>query len=330
MTMITMILKGMEDLIPIAWVAILFGSLNIICMTLLHSVNTDTLRRILCCVRRMTLFIFTHAVMRASMDPGSRNVADSSDKIILFLKGFTILCALTLIPKGVTDEDDGEAFSSQITYAYATNMGGFFDPLRSSRLFTLVTFMFILASPQIHTQVGRGTKISSTISTNFLQAFDLVVFDAFTSQAFIDSGDSFCDLSIILGCFSILWNFQSLSSTMEGVQQFTTWRTAAFISKIMTSVNVDGLQISILMSLMIIAHSEFSGVNSIIDGTPWVPDLLFLVALNGIIQDTQRYISTIGTMDGIPITFGLVLVITILNESVSHYALKAKRSTSVQ
>jgi hypothetical protein len=326
MTMISLILKGMQDLISIDWVAILYGSINIICMTMLHTAKAETMIRILSCMRRVTLFIFTHAVMRASMDPGTGNISDSGTMIIIFIKGFALLCALSLIPKIVTDEDDGESFSSQITYAYATNMGGLLNPLRSSRLFTLVTFMFIITSPYLHNHTQLKNKMTSQIMNNCLQAFDLVVFDAFTSQAFVNSGDQFCDLSIIIGSFSILWNFQNISTNMEGIQQFTTWRTAAFISEILNATNITGIKLSILMFLLGLIHAGFSKTSSIVNSTPWLQDLLFLVALNGVITDTQKYIVTIGAVDGIPILFGLVLTLTIVNDIATAYATRNKFS----
>jgi hypothetical protein len=319
MTLITVLLDATKDVIPMACVAIVYGSINIICMTLLRTVKTQTATRVLSCMRRITLFVFTHAVMRSSMNSGSIKIMDTESKIITFLKGFSLLCALTFIPKIVIDEDDGDSFSSQITYAYATNMEGLLYPLYTSRVFTLITFVCIVTTPHIHVQLRRCTGISYRILSNSLQAFDLMVFDAFTSQAFTDSGDVFCDLSIILGCFSILWNFHSIFPDMEGIQQFTTWRTAAVISKIMNDVNLNGITMSIFMFIFTIIHAAFRGNSSIVDGTPWIQDLLFLIALNGIISDTQKYIATMGNTDGIPILFGIVVAMTIVNDSAYEY-----------
>ena len=324
MTMISLILNGTEGLIPITWVAVLYGSINIICMTMLHTARSDTFIRILSCVRRVSLFIFTHAVMKASMESGTQNISDTHNRIIPFVKGFSLLCALTLIPKMVTDEDDGESFSSQITYAYATNMEGLLDPLHSSRLFTLITFIFIISSPVLHKTLEAQQRISSPILSNCLQALDLVVFDAFTSQAFVESGDHFCDLSIILGSFSILWNFQNVSTNMEGIQQFTTWRTATFITKILTATQITGIRMSVLMFLLSLTHAGFSGSSGFLHSTPWLQDLMFLIALNGVISDTSDYVRTIGAVDGISIMFGLVLTITIVNDTAMVYARKTK------
>jgi hypothetical protein len=316
MSLIRLLLKGMQDIVPIIWVAIIYGSINIFCMTMLHTVKNLTIVRILTCTRRITLFVFTHATMKASLSVDSTNTIDSGNKVILFLKGFAVLCALTLIPKSVTDEDDGESFSSQVTYAYATNMGGLLDPLRASRLFTLTALICIVTSPYIHIHLSRGTGISSRIISNCLQAFDLVVFDAFTSQAFTDSGDSFCDLSIVLGCFCVLWNFQSITPDMDSIQQFTTWRTASFISKILSDIHIDGITLATTIFVLTILHAGFNGSNNITNATPWLQNLLFLIALNGIIAETQAYIVAIGSVDGLPILFGLIVVITTVNVSI--------------
>jgi hypothetical protein len=323
MSLIRLLLNGMQDLVPMVWVAIIYGSVNIICMTLLHTVKTRMLSRVLYCVRRITLFVFTHAVMRAALDSGPSNTMDSTNMMLLFLKGFTILCTLTLIPQSVIDEDDGDSFSSQITYAYATNMGGFLDTLHTSRLFTLITFVSILVSPQIHSQIDKSSgRISKRIISNCLQAFDLVIFDAFTSQAFIDSGDLFCDLSIVLGSFCVLWNFHTVAPDMAGIQQFTTWRTASFVSNILSNIDISGVTLALVILVLTMLHSEFSGMGSIIDATPWLQDLMFLVSLNGIITETQKYIETIGAVDGIPVLFGLIVIITTVNASANMYTTK--------
>jgi hypothetical protein len=316
MSLIRLLLKGMQDIVPIVWVAIIYGSMNIVCMTLLHTVNSHTVERILSCARRITLFVFTHAIMKASLDTGTETMTDSSNKVVIFLKGFAVLCFLTLVPKSVTDEDDGEAFSSQITYAYATNMGGVLDPLHTSRLFTLVTLLCIVVSPQIHRRIDKNNRILS----NCIQALDLVVFDAFTSQAFVESGDSFCDLSIVLGSFCILWNFQNIAPDMNGIQQFTTWRTAAFVSKILGDIQIDGITLAVMIFVLTMIHSQLIGCSSIIDATPWMQDLMFLVSLNGIISETQAYIEAIGTIDGVPIMFGLIVMITTINVSTVQYS----------
>jgi hypothetical protein len=259
--------------------------------------------------------------MRAALDAGPSDTMDSTSTVVFFLTGFTILCTLTLIPKIVTDEDDGDSFSSQVTYAYATNMGGFLDILHTSRVFTLVTLLCILVSPQAHGQIEKGYTggISKRIISNCLQAFDLVIFDAFTSQAFVESGDPFCDLSIVLGSFCVLWNFQTIAPDMNGIQQFTTWRTASFVSNILSAIEISGVTMAIVFFVLAMLHSEFTGRSSIIDATPWLQDLMFLVSLNGIITATQASIDSIGVVDGVPVLFGLIVIITTVNVSVGSY-----------
>ena len=150
LSIINLFLKMMESVTPILWTNVFIGSLNILSMTLLHTMHSGgSVTRLLYCVRRVTLFIFSHAIMNATMSDadGTANSEDSKEKILVVIKGLAMLAALTLIPPSVAAEDDGDQFSSQIVYAFSTNVVGILKPLQSSRIFVIISFMVILVSP---------------------------------------------------------------------------------------------------------------------------------------------------------------------------------------
>jgi hypothetical protein len=150
LSIISLFLKMMESITPILWTTVFIGSLNILSMTVLHTIQPGgSVPRLLYVIRRVTLFIFSHAIMNATMSDsdGTANSEDAKDKILVIIKGLAVLAALTLIPPSIAAEDDGDQFSSQIVYAFSTNVVGILKPLQSSRIFVIISFMVILISP---------------------------------------------------------------------------------------------------------------------------------------------------------------------------------------
>jgi hypothetical protein len=313
LSLIRLLLNSTDGVVPSAWTAVIYASVNIGSMALLHTVpHRSSIARVLSCTRRVSLFIFTHAVMRASLGTGA------SSHVMSLVKGFAVVSALTLIPQSMIDEDDGEQFTTQIMYAYTTNSEGVLDPLRSSRVFSLIALTAIIGLPHLRSALLKKVHNSKVVST-ICEAFELVVFDGFTSQVFTDSGDSFCDLAIVIGSFSILWQFQSIADEMQGIQQYTTWRTASFVSRILNDIDLNGVTLAVIIFTISMLDFKFNNT-SIINRIPWIQDLMFLVGLNGILDVIQTYIKNIGTIDGIPVLFGLVIIISTINNAISHYA----------
>jgi hypothetical protein len=317
-SLINLFLKFMTTVAPLAWTTFFYGSLNLISMTLLHTIPSTgfgSTKRILTCLRRVTLFVFSHAVMRASLEDndGSGNSIDFKDRLTTLVKGTAVLAALTLIPSSISEEDDGEQFMTQIIYAFSTNTQGILDPLRDSRVFGLIAFVYIIVSPYMKQELVNlryGARVTSTLC----QASNLVFFEAFTVNVFTDSGDPFCDLAIIIGVFSTLWNFQNISTDMQGIQQWTTWRTASFVCKIFSEIHLTGFT----MTTSVFVTATLLG--NVLDTIPWLQDLMFIIGLNGIIEVVQTYIGTVRDEEGFPILFGFIIIIATINSSISYYA----------
>jgi len=255
--------------------------------------------------------------MHASLDDndGSGNSDNPQARITTLVKGTGVLAALTLIPSSISEEDDGEQFMTQIIYAFSTNTQGILDPLRDSRVFGLIAFVYIIISPYLKQEL-LNIKYGARVTSTLCQASNLVFFDAFTVNVFTDSGDPFCDLAIIIGVFSTLWNFQNVSEDMQGIQQFTTWRTASFVSNILGDIHLNGFTLT--TSVFVTATL----LGNLLDKIPWLQDLLFLVGLNGIIQEVQAYIGTVQDEEGFPILFGFIVIIATINSSISNYTTK--------
>jgi hypothetical protein len=317
LSIISLFLKMMESITPILWTTVFIGSLNILSMTVLHTIQPGgSVTRLLFVIRRVTLFIFSHAIMKATMSDsdGTANSEDSKDKILVIIKGLAVLAALTLIPPSVAAEDDGDQFSSQIVYAFSTNVVGILKPLQSSRIFVIISFMVILISPH-----ARKAALEFTCKARLIgpmcDVTNLIFFDAFTSVAFTPTGDRFLDLAIILGVFSLLWNFHDTSSDLHGIQQFTTWRTATFITLIFSEIQLTGITLATLMfvTVTLLRHIPHATKN-----IPWLIDLVFLVGLNGAIRDVTGFVNSMGDRNGIPVLLGFIIIIATINSTMSN------------
>jgi hypothetical protein len=322
LSIIQLLLRMMSVSTPILWTTIIIGSINILCMTLLHTMpKVGTATRLVYCIRRVTLFIFSHAIMRATMSDtdGTMQSQDPKDRLMLIIKGVTVLAALTLIPESITSEDDGDQFTSQIVYAFSTNVEGILDPLRDSRVFAFVAFAVIVYSPYVRVML-RGTPYNSRVVLSICDVANLVFFDAFTGVAFVETGDPFGDIAVILGVFGLLWNFHGVSSDLQGIQQFTTWRTATFISKIFNEVGLNDLTLATLVftTVSILTHTP-----QLTRSVPWVTDLLFLIGLSGFISYVTRYVSLTDEGNGLTILVGFIIIITTINNNISQMARRA-------
>jgi len=317
LSIINLFLKMMGDVIPVLWTAVFIGSLNILCMTILHTIPSGgSVTRTIFCLRRVTLFIFSHAIMKATMSDvdGTVNSPDPKDRVLIIIKGLAVLAALTLIPHSVAAEDDGEQFSSQIVYAFSTNIAGIISPLQESRVFVLVSFVVILVSPYARKGILESTHNARLIGP-MCDVTNLIFFDAFSAVTFAPSGDRFLDLAIILGVFSLLWHFHGTSADLQGVQQFTTWRTATFITLIFSEIQLTGVTLAVLM---FVAVTLLRHIPNAVSTIPWLIDLLFLVGLNGAIRDVTAYVNSIGDSNGIPVLLGFVIIIATVNSTMSR------------
>jgi hypothetical protein len=318
LSIIRLFLKMMETVTPILWTTVFIGSINILCMTILHTIKTGgSFARTIYCLRRVTLFVFSHAIMKATMSDGDgmANSPDPKNRVLVSIKGLAVLGALKLLPSSVAAEDDGEQFSSQIIYAFSTNVTGVLSPLEDSRVFMLVSFVIILVSPYARIGFLNATYQSRLVGP-MCDVTNLIFFDAFSTVTFAPSGDKFLDLAIILGVFSLLWNFHGTSADLHGIQQFTTWRTATFITLIFSEIQLTGITLATLMFVTITILHHIPVVSRLI---PWLIDLIFLVGLNGAIRDVTFYVDSVGDKNGFPVLLGFIIVIATINAIVSHF-----------
>lgn len=286
-------------------------------MTILHTVSSvGSVTRTLSCLRRVTLFLFSHAIMKATMSDvdGSSLSVDLKDRVMVVIKGLAVLAALKLIPRSVSDEDDGEQFTSQIVYAFSTNVSGILNPLQESRVFVIISFAVIMVSPYARKGVIKAAHNARLVGP-MCDVTNLIFFDAFSFVTFSPSGDRFLDLAIILGTFSLLWNFHGASADLQGIQQFTTWRTATFITVIFSEIHLTGVT---LATLMFVAVTLLRHIPLATKTIPWLTDLLFLVGLNGAIKDVTSFVNTIGDRNGIPVLLGFIIIIATINNAISR------------
>jgi hypothetical protein len=321
LSIIRLLLKMMASVAPILWGTVIIGSVNILCMTIIHTIHVSSSSfRAISSVRRVSLFVFSHAIMRATMsdEDGTMVSEDAKDRILVIIKGITILAALTLVPESVSLEDDGEQFKSQVVYAFSLNVGGVLEPLYSNRLFPIISFAIIVSSSHIRRSLMENTYNARLVAL-ICDVANLVFFDAFTTVAFIDSGDSLCDIAIIIGIFGLLWNLQSMVPDLQSIQQFTTWRTATYITNIFETIGLSGHTLALLVFVSTVLTAYKRKGRPVV---PWLEDLLFLVGLNGVIKDVSDYVASVGDMEGLPVLLSVIIIIATINDSFSRMSSK--------
>jgi hypothetical protein len=311
LSLINLILTQLNRSIPMQWIAVFSLATNLVCIVSLdRSREWDVVgNRVALCVSRLSLYIFTHALMRATLPVGH-------SWSLLLVQGFAVLAALCLLPTGSKNADEGDKFASQVVYAYATNVEGFLNPLMSSRVFNVVCVSVMLGSALLrsakhsrHTLFGNTTDVLNYI----LQAFDLIVFDSFTENTFRESGDHFCDLSIVFFIFILLWNVHEHIPGSSSVQQFTTWRVSQYITDIMRRY---GMQDD---SLMVVAGVLFVVLSlNCIPHPRWSQDLSILVTIGACVALIRVYLDNTGHLDGLPVLLSVTVIVTFANDIVTH------------
>jgi hypothetical protein len=311
LSLINLILTQLNRFIPMQWIAVFSLATNLVCIVALDRSREwkEVGNRVVLCVSRLSLYIFTHALMRATLPVGH-------SWSLLLVQGVAVLAALCLLPTGFKKADEGDQFASQIVYAYATNVEGFLNPLMSSRVFNVVCVSVILASallrstqhPQ-HTLFGNNFGVLNYI----MQAFDLIVFDSFTENTFRESGDHFCDLSIVFFIFILLWNVHQHIPGSSSIQQFTTWRVSQYITDIMRRYGMKDDSLVVVASVVFVVLSL-----NCIPHPRWSQDLSILVAIGACVSLIGVYLDSTGYLDGLPVLLSITVIVMFANDIVKH------------
>jgi hypothetical protein len=308
LSLINLILNQVNRLISMQWISVFSLATNLVCIVSLQKASERIVtNRVVFGVKKVSLFIFTHALMRATVPFGN-----SWSQVLV--QGIAVLSALCLIPDRFSKEEEGEQFASQVVYAYAINVEGLLRPFLNSRVFNVVAVFVIVSSAALRTSEINKTFLAKTMVLNYvLEAFDLIVFDSFTENAFIESGDHFCDLSVVFFVFVLLWNIQQQMNGISGIQQFTTWRVAQYVSDILqryglqdTALLLLSTVLVLLMSLQHVPHAR------------WSQDLCLLIAIQSCVALVTVYLDSMGDLDGLPVLISVTVIITFVNDIVTN------------
>ena len=307
LSLINLILTQVHRLLSMQWISVFSLAANMVCVvSLQHSSERLLSSRVIFGAKKISLFVFTHALMRATVPS-----EDSWSQVLV--QGIAVLSVLCLLPDRFAKEEEGEQFASQVVYAYAINVEGLLHPLLHSRVFNVVAVFVIVSSAALRTNEINKTFLAKAAVLNYvLQAFDLILFDTFTENAFRESGDHFCDLSVVFFVFVLLWNIQQQMTGISGIQQFTTWRVAQYVSDIMKRYDIDDAALLLLATVLVLLMSLQH-----VPHARWSQDLCLLIAIQSCVALVMVYLDSMGGLDGLPVLLSVTVIVTFVNDIVT-------------
>ena len=308
LSLINLILVQLQRLLSMQWISVFSLATNLICVVFLQKViqGFKITNRIVFCVRKISLFVFTHALMRATIP-----VENTWSQVLV--QGVAVLAALCLLPVRFTEEAEGDQFASQVVYAYALNVEGFLHPLSYSRVFNIIAVFLIISSAALRSMESNKTFLTKAPVLNYvLQAFDLILFDSFTENTFRESGDHFCDLSVVFFVFILLWNTQQRISGISGIQQYTTWRVSRYISEILQRYGVQNNALLVMSTVFVLLMSLQKNPQG-----GWSQDLGLLVAIQACVSIVTTFLNSMGDLDGLPVLLSVTVMFTFANDMVT-------------
>ena len=312
LSLIYLILTQLHRLLSMKWIAIFSLATNLVCVVSLQQASqVGVTNRVVYCLRKVTLFIFTHSLMRATVP-----VENSWSQVLV--QGMAVLAALCLIPVRFSEEEEGDQFASQVVYAYAINVEGLLHPLHYSRVFNAVAVFVIISSAALRsTETNKAFLAKAGVLNYVLQAFDLILFDSFTENTFRESGDHFCDLSVVFFVFVLLWNVQQQISGISGIQQFTTWRVARYISDILERYGIQPESLLLLSTVFVLLLSLHHIPLRHAPQGKWSQELGLLIAIQSSVSLVTVYLDSMGDLDGLPVLLSVTVIVTFVNDIVT-------------
>lgn len=313
LSLIYLILTQLHRLLSMYWIAIFALAANMVCVVILQKESQFGVgNRVFFCLRKISLFIFTHALMRATVP-----VENSWSQVLV--QGMAVLAALCLLPVRFSNEDEGDQFASQVIYAYAINVEGLLRPLQYSRVYNVVAVFVIISSASLRSSESNKAILAKSGVLNYvLQAFDLILFDSFTENTFRETGDHFSDLSVVFFVFVLLWNVQQQIAGISGIQQFTTWRVARYISDILQRYGMQDQSLLMLSTVLVLIMSLQHDPLLHIKQSRWTQDLGLLIAIQASVALVTGYLESMGNMDGLPVLLSVTVLVTFANDIVTQ------------
>ena len=308
LTLINLILLQLQRFISMKWITVFSLAANLVCVVFLQKIYKGNMitNRIVLCLRKISLFVFTHALMRAT-------VPNENSWSQVLVQGVAVLAALCLLPIRFSKEEEGDQFASQVVYAYAINVEGFLHPLTYSRVFNIIAVFLIIGSAALRSTKSNKTFLTKAPVFNYiLQAFDFILFDSFTENTFRESGDHFCDLSVVFFVFILLWNSQQLISGISGIQQYTTWRVSKYISDILQRHGIEDNSLLVMSTVFVLLVSLQKSTQD-----RWSQDLGLLISIQACVSIVTKFLNSMGDLDGLPVLLSVIVMVTFVNNLVT-------------
>jgi hypothetical protein len=272
-------------------------------------------------LRRLSFYVAIHAFMQASI-PSEKSAS------MVFAYGTATLNALSLFPfSQLPYVEEAESMVSQIVYAYALAVEGVLDSLRSSRTFGIFALAALVATPVFSNFAQHRLKAGDV----FAQALNLVAFDLFTSSFFVETGDDFADMCYVIFFYILLSITQTRTSALQSSQQYVTWRCANEIFSELVEMSTPKssvLAVSIFVLTCIQLLLNFDVLPSLHTTLRWITPLMFLLAVNVLIDLLQSYLSTMSSLDSLPVLLCISVVTTFALQQSHAWSAPKTLSTS--
>jgi len=300
LTLIRLLLSQLRRSLAIGWISLLFFALGMIAIVLGEVARERSpYKRIVTTTQRVGFYIFVHSVMQLS-------APNSSQVILKMIHGLATLAALSILPNDQLPPAEANKFHSQITFAYALQTEEVLTYFASFPTFKFLVIFAMLGVPVVQQRMSGKIPVVDV----FLEAMNLVAFDASTSVLFVDSGENLVDLSTVLFVYIILWHAQQNFPLLQSVQQYTVWRVAGFVKDEFEDLKCSEWQILsgglLLLMMPVSVHLN------------WLSPLSFLLVLSVLIQILTEILNTMGALDSLPILLSILLSTAFLSQHLDQ------------
>jgi hypothetical protein len=303
LSLVQLLIAQLRRSLSTTWVVVAFVAVAAAMLVVVRGLRARTSAWYLASVsRRISVYVAVHATMQATTPP-------EYSAVLVFVYGTATLGALAVLTRHARLPDgDAERLLSQIVYAYALATEGTLTALRTSRTFGLAAFALMNSGAALRSALVGRVLVADIL----LQAVDLVAFESFTEAFFADSGDLFNDIGVVMFSYVLLATLQQRLQVLQSTQQYVVWRIAARLLATFRELGVSQLFV-LGGSVLVLGFVKLFFARA---SLPWLPPLVFLVAVSSGTGLLQTYLATMGVLDTLPVLLSIAVVTGFVTEQL--------------
>lgn len=305
LTLVQLLLFYLTQSLSITWIVVFSAMISVGMLLLLQLTRPySSVWYLINVARRVSVYVVVHGSMRATTPP-------EYSAVLVLVYGTATLSALAVLTSHAHLPDgDAERLVSQIVYAYAIAVQGTLAALRNNRTFGLVAFALMSCGTALRNALESRVLVADIM----LQALDLVAFESYTTAFFTDSGDSFNDIGLVVFSYVLLSTMQQQLQGMQSTKQYVVWRIAARLLSELRELDASlalvlGASVLLLACIKLFFPPRFF---------PWLPPLVFLVAVNAATGLLQAYLDTMGLLDTLPVLLSIAVVTGFVTQQLAR------------